>query len=98
MVVVLTDRLCVRSAAPVKRALLALPCLYALTTFLMVALTLIKSKPTKEALPFGAKLGVAALLALLAFSVLLQSVRYVNAVCSRTVWSAVKPRQHFQKL
>ena len=74
VVVVLTDRLCVRSAAPVKRALLALPCLYALTTFLMVALTLIKSKPTKEALPFGAKLGVAALLALLAFAVVRLSV------------------------
>ena len=47
LLVVATNRLAVRSRSPVKRTLLLLPWLYALTVLVMVALTLITSRPTK---------------------------------------------------
>ena len=67
-VYVLTDKLAVRSRSPVRRTILALPILYALTTFIMVSLTIRKSKPTRN-LPLGIQLAIATALALLAFGV-----------------------------
>jgi sodium-dependent phosphate transporter len=63
----------VRSSDPVRRSLVALPLLYALTTFVMVALTLIKSKPTKL-IGLGTQLGVAAACALAALLLVRQLV------------------------
>ena len=45
---VATNRIAICSRSPVRRSLLLLPWLYALTSFVMVALTLIRSKPTQH--------------------------------------------------
>ena len=58
-VYVATDRLCVRSRRPMRRALMALPILYGATTLVMVALTLVKSNAAKG-LPLPATLGTSA--------------------------------------
>ena len=64
LILLATDRLCVRSQRPVRNALIGLPLLYGLTTLTMVLLTLVKSRPTKH-WPSSAVLGTALGLSLL---------------------------------
>ena len=77
----LTDRLAVRSRSPVRRTLAALPVLYGLTTFVMVLLTLMKSKPTKRSMTpmaqTGAALLVAAVVGVLVRAIVVPRVRRV---------------------
>ena len=89
-----TRRLTVLTASPRRNALRLLPLLYALSTFVMVLLVMLKSKPTKELPPYvmvASAVGAAVVAALVVHFVLVPRVAANLPSAAGTAAAAAEP-------